>query len=325
MKKLFVSMLLVVLLLTGCGKKAKLSNPDEVVASLENGSITATELYTEMKNRYALNVIIDMIDKQILDKKYESSQEEKDYIADMKRQANLYYSYLYKNQYSSYSSYLLATYGVSSEDQLDPVFSLEYKRDKAVEEYTQSLVSDDEVQKYYDNEMKGDMRVSHILITAEYTDESTEEEKTTAKNNALDKAKEVITKLENGEPFEELAKEYSKDSSAENGGDIGIISDTDTETEFYEAAKKLSVGEYTKEPVETKYGYHIIKLNDVMEKNPLDDDMKKEIREKLAKEKLNTDSNMEYKALIEMRKNNKVAIEDKELSKQYENYLYSYE
>ena len=325
MKKLIVSMLLVVLLLTGCGKNAKLSNGEDVVASLENGSITANELYNEMKNRYALNVAIDMIDKKILDAKYESDKEEKEYIDDMKRQASLYYSYLYKNQYSSYSSYLLATYGVSSEDQLDPVFSLEYKRNKVVEEYTKALVSDEDVQKYYDNDMKGDMRVSHILITADYTDDNTEEEIQDAKNKALETAREVITKLENGEAFEELAKTYSKDSSAENGGDIGIITDSDTEPEFYEAAKKLNVGEYTKEPVETKYGYHIIKLNDVMEKMELDDIQKNEIREKLAKEKLGEDANLEYKALIEMRKNNKVTIEDKDINKQYENYLYNYE
>ena len=325
MKKIFVSMLLVVLLLTGCGKVAKLANGEEVVANTEKGTISANELYTEMKNRYALNVVIDMIDKKILDSKYESSKEEKEYIDDMKRQASLYYSYLYKNQYSSYNSYLLATYGVSSEDQLDSVFSLEYKRNKVVEEYTKGLVSDEDVQKYYDNEMKGDMRVSHILITAEYTDDNTEEEIEDAKNKALETAREVITKLENGEVFEELAKTYSKDSSAENGGDIGIITDSDTEPEFYEAAKKLNVGEYTKEPVETKYGYHIIKLNDVMEKPELDDNQKTEIREKLAKEKLGEDANLEYKALIEMRKNNKVTIEDKEINKQYENYLYNYE
>jgi foldase protein PrsA len=324
MKKITIGILLVVLLLTGCGKVPKLADGKEAVVKVGSDAISVDDLYTEMKNKYALNVLIDMVDRNILDKKYESSEEQTKYISNMKEQAKLYYNYIYSQQYSSYSSFLLAQYGVSSEEELDPVFALDFKRNKAVEDYAKTLVSESEINKYYETNIVGDMKVSHILITADYNDDDTEEVKTEAKNKALETAKEVITKLDEGKDFAELAKEYSKDSSASNGGDIGYFNDGDNEEEFFNAAKKLKVGEYTKEPVETKYGYHIIKLTDQKEKEALDK-VKDKIVETLAKEKTNEDSNIQYKALIKLREDNKVEIEDKELSKQYENYKYNYQ
>jgi foldase protein PrsA len=326
MKKILISMLLVVLLLTGCGKVPKLANGQDAVVSLEGGSISVDDLYTEMKNKYALNVLINMIDTKILNEKYKASEEETKYIEQMKEQTELYYNYFYSQggQYSSYSQFLLEQYGVSDASGLDSVFSLDFKRNKAVEDYAKTLVSDGDINKYYETKVVGDMKVSHILITVNTSDTATEEEQTKAKEEALTKAKEVITKLNNGEDFAKLAKEYSKDSSANNGGDIGYFNDGDNEEAFFEAAKKLKVGEYTKEPVETKYGYHIIKLTDQKEKPTLDS-KKEEIRKTLAKEKVQQDSNLSTKALIELRKSNKLTIEDKDLSKQYENYIYNYE
>ncbi len=324
MKKLIVSMLLVVLLLTGCGNVPKLSNGQEAIVSLGDEKISVDDLYEQMKNKYGLNVLIDMIDKQLLDKKYESSEEEKKYIKDMKEQTQLYYNYVYSQQYSSYNAFILAQYGVSSEDELDPIFSLDYKRNKEVEEYAKKLVTDSDINRYYDTSIVGDMKVSHILITADYKDSDTEEVKTEAKNKALETAKEVITKLDEGKAFADLAKEYSKDSSASNGGDIGYFNDGDNEDEFFDAAKRLKVGEYTKEPVETKYGYHIILLTDQKEKAALDT-VKDKIIKTLAKQKTEEDSNLTYKALIKLREENKIVIEDKEISKQYENYTYNYQ
>ena len=323
MKKLIVGMLLVVLLVSGCAKAPKLSNGKEAVVSLGSEAISVDDLYEEMKNKYALNVLIDMVDKMILDKKYEATDEEKKYIENMKSQSQLYYNYIYNQQYSTYSAFLQAQYGVSSEDDLDPIFSLDYKRTQTAKDYAKSLVSDSEINKYYETNIVGDMRVSHILITASYKDDDTDEVKEEAKNKALETAKEVITKLENGEDFAELAKTYSKDSSASKGGDIGYFNDGDNEEEFFNAAKKLKVGEYTKEPVETKYGYHIIKLTDQKEKEALDK-VKDKVIEALAEEKQQDDTNLSYKALIKLREENKVTIEDKELSKEYENYIYNY-
>ena len=166
------------------------------------------------------------------------------------------------------------------------------------------------------------IKASHILITTDYKDGATDEEKKEAENKALETAKEVITKLNNGEDFATLAKKYSKDGSADKGGDVGEFNRGDMVDEFFEAALKLNVGEYTKEPVKTQYGYHIILKTEQKEKPALES-VKDEIIEALAKEKLNANSKLSYEALIKTREKAGMTIEDKELKKQYENYVYN--
>src|SRR5699024_10768126 len=79
-----------------------------------------------------------------------------------------------------------------------------------------------------------------------------------------DTAKEVITKLQNGEDFSKLAKEYSTDSATKNkGGKLAAFDNdsTSVDTDFKTAAYKLDkVGDYTDTPVKTSYGYSVIKL-----------------------------------------------------------------
>jgi peptidyl-prolyl cis-trans isomerase D len=73
-------------------------------------------------------------------------------------------------------------------------------------------------------------------------------------------AKEVLTRLQNGEDFAALAKELSTDTgSAQNGGDIGWTSKGSLYTEYEDAAYKLNVGEIS-QPVQSQSGWHIIQL-----------------------------------------------------------------
>ncbi len=86
-----------------------------------------------------------------------------------------------------------------------------------------------------------EIKASHILVNDEET------------------ANEVIEKIEAGEDFNELAKEYSEDPSAqENNGDLGYFTRGVMVTEFEEAAFALKTGEVSK-PVKTDFGYHVIK------------------------------------------------------------------
>lgn len=322
MKKLVVSMLLVLMLVTGCRKVPKLENGQEAVISLDNGAISVDDLYEEMKDRYALNVLIDMMDRKILNDKYESTDEEKTYIENTLTQAQTYYNYYYYKQYSTFESFIQSNYGVSTTDELKDVFALDYKRKQAINDYVKETVTESEINDYYKDKTVGNIKASHILITADYKDGATDEEKKEAENKALETAKEVITKLNNGEDFATLAKKYSKDGSADKGGDVGEFNRGDMVDEFFEAALKLNVGEYTKEPVKTQYGYHIILKTEQKEKPALES-VKDEIIEALAKEKLNANSKLSYEALIKTREKAGMTIEDKELKKQYENYVYN--
>jgi peptidyl-prolyl cis-trans isomerase C len=76
-------------------------------------------------------------------------------------------------------------------------------------------------------------------------------------------AQDVLTKLGSGQDFAQIAKDISIDpGSAAEGGDLGFIAAGDTVKEFETAAFALEIGNYTKTPVESQFGFHIIKLDE---------------------------------------------------------------
>ena len=320
MKKLLTITLVALLLVTGCKKIPKLENGQEAVVSLGKNSISTEDLYEQMKEKYAFSVLIDMIDSRILNEKYESTDDEKSYIKSNVELTKTYYDSYYSQMYSSYESFLIQTYNVQSEEELKTYLSLRYKRNKAIEDYAKSKVSEGDIKDYYEDELIGDMEASHILITAEYSDGASENEIKAAEEEALKVAKEVIKKLDSGEKFEDLAKTYSKDGSGENGGAIGRFGHGDMVEEFEQAAYKLEVGKYTKEPVKTKYGYHIILKTKQYDKPELSE-VKDEILETLANRILDEEANISIDALDALRKDNGMEINDSVLKQQYENYL----
>ena len=322
MKKVLIATFAVLLLATGCRQTPKLENGQEAVVSFDKGAISVDDLYNEMKDKYALSVLLDMIDTKILDQEYEETDEELEYMASAKETDELYYNLIYKQSYSTYAAYLNARYGVSADDEVNEVYRLSYRRNEAIKKYAKTLVTDSEIEDYYEDEQIADIEASHILITADYESSATDEEIQAAKDKALETAKEVIKKLDEGADFAELAKEYSKDGSADNGGELGRFGHGDMEEAFEEAAYKLEVGKYTKEPVETKFGYHIILKTKEYDKDPLED-VKEEIIKTLSERKINSDSTISYKALESLRDDYGVKIEDSSLNSQYENYLYN--
>lgn len=76
-------------------------------------------------------------------------------------------------------------------------------------------------------------------------------------------AREVIKKLDAGGDFAELAKEYSTGPTGPSGGDLGWFEAEHMVPEFSAATQKLEPGSYSKEPVQTQFGYHVIKLEGV--------------------------------------------------------------
>lgn len=81
-------------------------------------------------------------------------------------------------------------------------------------------------------------------------------------------ANEVKSKLATGESFENLAKEYSSCPSKERGGDLGMFEQGQMVPEFEDAAFKMNISDIS-EPVETQFGYHIIKVTDKQESGVL--------------------------------------------------------
>lgn len=300
---------------TGCGQKAELKDGAEVAVSVEGAKITATEYYNEIK-KSNISQLVDMIDHKLFDEKYPSDDEEKEAIDQQISQM--------KNTYQDENTFLSIIsqyFGVSSEEELRDMLSLEYKRNNAVNDYIQDNLTEKEIEDYYDQNIVGDIKAKHILIAADVDDDATEEEKTEAEEKALEKAQNIIKKLDDGEDFDELAKKYSDDeSNAESGGDLGYFQPDEMVEEFANAVKELENGEYTKEPVKTKFGYHIILKEDQKEKAELKE-VEDDIKETLAENKLSADNSLYYQTLIDIREENKISWKDDELKKQYDELM----
>lgn len=78
-----------------------------------------------------------------------------------------------------------------------------------------------------------------------------------------DEAKTIIAKLKAGSKFEDLAKQSKDPGSAANGGDLDWVAPATFVQPFAEALVKLKKGEITETPVQTQFGWHVIKLEDV--------------------------------------------------------------
>jgi peptidyl-prolyl cis-trans isomerase SurA len=74
------------------------------------------------------------------------------------------------------------------------------------------------------------------------------------------KADSLIKRLDKGESFADLAKKYSDDYSGKDGGDIGYTKRGTLDADYERAAFALDAGDYTKSPVRSRYGYHVIRV-----------------------------------------------------------------
>ena len=297
----------IALLTTGC--KAKLKNGEEVAIKLNKKNITADTIYKELKTRYSSNiknVIVDLIDEKILGTKYKNDEE-------IEKQTSDYIEYI-KSTYNDDFEDTIKKSGFVDEKDFTNYVRLNYQRQRAIEDYIKENISDKEIKEYYDNEVAEDISAKHILIKVSDDEDGLSDEE------AKEKAESLITELNDGADFSTLAKENSDDTgSAVDGGDLGYFNKGQMVKEFEEAAYALKVDEYTKEPVKTTYGYHIILKTGEKEKKSLDK-MKDEIIEKIVDEKRNDKEN-DVKTLDKIRTENKLKFKDSKIKSIYNEYL----
>lgn len=317
-KKIGYVLVIVALLgvITGCGT-VKLKNGEKAVVTYnKKGKISSDTLYKEIVKKYGINSLVDMIDHKLFDKKYPTDDEEKSEINTQIEQI--------KSQYgeANFEAAIQTYYGVKDEKELRRALSLDHKREVAVKDYLKKKITDEEVKTYYDNNIYGDIKASHILISANITDDMDQAQQEEAKEKAKAKAEKIIEKLESGKKFADLAKKYSDDkATASKGGDLGYFNkDSNFDEDFVNAAITLKKGEYTKEPVQTQYGYHIIKKIKEKDKPKLKK-VKDEIKTTLAEEKLNSDNYLKNKTLRDIREEKKVTFKDSYLKKEYKKLM----
>ncbi len=152
----------------------------------------------------------------------------------------------------------------------------ELKRDVMLEVFLQETVktrmTDDRLKAAYTafsaaNPAQPQVHAAHILVSEEA------------------QAKDIITKLNDGGKFADLAKEHGKDSTRENGGDLGWFSAGDMVPEFSQAAFAMEPGTHSKEPVRSQFGFHVIQLLDRrMSEAPKLEDVRDELEGQLSQE-----------------------------------------
>ncbi len=290
---------------------AKLENGLEPVASIDGLTVTAEDLYEDMKEIYSVNNLLDIIDNKILEEKYPETDEMNTELND---QAENYYN-MY-NQYYGYSKEeFLTKNGFGSERAFIEYLRLQYRRTQYTDDYIKEQITDKEIEKYYEDKVYGDINTKHILVKV--SSSATDEEKKEAENLA----KEIITKLNEGKSFDEVKDEYKDKITYEELGYKAY--NASLESAYMEAMQKLENNSYTKEPVQTSYGYHVIYRIDQKEKPALKD-VKEEIITSLVSEHKSEDTSVQYKALEKMREDAKLKFTDTVLEKKYETYKSQY-
>ena len=290
---------------------ATLKDGTQPVAEIDGYTVTANDLYEDMKDVYSISSLLDKIDNKILEEKYPETDEMND---ELKQQAESYYS-AYKQYYKMDKETFLSNNGFGSEKAFLEYLRLQYRRNKYAEDYIKTLISDKEVEKYYEDKVYGDINTKHILVKV---DSSASDED---KKKAEDLAKEIISKLNDGKSFDEVKEEYKDQITYE---ELGYKSyNANLESAYMEAMQKLENNSYSKEPVKTSYGYHVIYRIDQKEKPALED-VKEEIIDSLVSEKKSEDKNISYIALDKMREESGLKFSDTVLEKKYNTYMSQY-
>lgn len=290
---------------------ATLKDGTQPVAEIDGYTVTANDLYEDMKDVYSISSLLDKIDNKILEEKYPETDEMND---ELKQQAESYYS-AYEQYYKMDKETFLSNNGFGSEKAFLEYLRLQYRRNKYAEDYIKTLISDKEVEKYYEDKVYGDINTKHILVKV---DSSASDED---KKKAEDLAKEIISKLNNGKSFDDVKEEYKDQITYE---ELGYKSyNANLESAYMEAMQKLENNSYSKEPVKTSYGYHVIYRIDQKEKPALED-VKEEIIDSLVSEKKSEDKNISYVALDKMREESGLKFSDTVLEKKYNTYISQY-
>jgi peptidyl-prolyl cis-trans isomerase C len=157
---------------------------------------------------------------------------------------------------------LLATQGVKDGVDKDPDVSgrLDVVRIR--------VLADAESQKYLKDKEPTDTELHAEYDTAIAAMDKTEYHARHILVPTKEQADQVIKKIKGGAKFEDVAKAQSTDGSKANGGDLGWFTLTRMAKPFGDAVKTLKKGEMTQEPVQTQFGWHVIKLEDTRETAP---------------------------------------------------------
>lgn len=222
-----------VLAVAGIAVSATACSSSATIVTYKGGKITQEDYYKDMKNTQAgKSELASMIINRALEEQYGKKVSQKD----VDKQYNSY-----KKQYGSQFSAALQQNGMTP-----TTFKQNIKTNLLTEAALKSIkkISKADEEKAWKN-YQPKVTVEHILVSKEST------------------AQDIIKQLNNGAKFGDLAKKYSTDTATKNkDGKLPAFdsSDQTLDPDFKTAAFKLKTGEYTKTPVKSQAGYHVIMM-----------------------------------------------------------------
>lgn len=225
---------------------------DEVIATVGETQITKDEFYESMKSIAGDVTLRTLILETVLEQSVEDAEALRTLAEeDVQLQVE-------ESGGEEVFAELLAYQGLGDIEEYTYQIFVSYMFQEVVENGID--MSDEAITDYYENSYQAMMEAQHILV-------ETEEE-------ALD----VIARIQAGEEFDAVAQEVSLDSTAQNGGLLQPFTSGQMVPEFEEAVKSLANGEMTEEPVQSDYGFHVIRTINNGEKLPLAD-IREEVEE----------------------------------------------
>lgn len=245
-KSKMATLLACTLMLSACGST---TSSDNVLASVDNTTqITANDVYTDLlKSSSGKTAIYQYIIKEVINSNFpitDAMTTEADLAIE---QLQDQYTTYYGSQAETYLQNALMQSGFSSLDNYRETLIYSLQMQELLSGYIDEHF-DEVFEDYYTT--KNPRYVSHVLIKMTDPDNPTEEESK--------KLKEVQKLIDEGTDFATIAKEYSDDGSASNGGQLGICDkDTNFVTSFKEVSLKLKEGQIS-EATKSEYGYHFI-------------------------------------------------------------------
>ena len=295
---------------------ATLKDGTQPVVKVNKKTYTANDLYEDMKSYYSVSLLLDKIDNDLLTKMY---PEDDTMTSEVKSNAEYYFN-TYKQYYNYTQEQFLEKNGFSSYDAFLDYLRLDYRRNKYLEDYIKKNLTEDEIKKYYDENVFGDINTQHILVEVK-SDSDKDDSKKLSDEDAKKLAEEIITKLNDGTSWEQIQKDYKDKVTYE---DLSYQSwDASLEESFMTALKKMDNNSYSEEPVKTSYGYHVIHRLD-QKKKPTLKKSRDKIISNLVSDKKSADSNLLYKSLISLRKEKNINFSDTVMKAKYESYCKQY-
>ncbi len=163
-------------MVTGCGKVAQLDNGQDAVVTFSDesvGAISVNELYEELRDTYGASILVDMVDRKILEQKNIRQM----MMKLLKSKHKLLLGHLLSVVNLLCCNKRQSAFGAATMDDLRDYLSLQYKRNLWYEDYAKEQVTDQERQNYYDQQVFGEMKLSHILIRSTVSTSASDEEK----------------------------------------------------------------------------------------------------------------------------------------------------